>query len=286
MDLEYEHQLFNIENNVQDKDSLAWKKLCEYVEKVAEEGGEEFSPFEYLGQDLYFQIYTLPENISKLNKVKKIGLYGSRLKRIPPEIGQIEALEYFDPYTSYNLHWFPYEIINCKNLKDSRISTRALYGNYKYRRPFPDLRNNPVRYDNKLLKCSICKSEITYEKTNQVWVSLLVGTDVIPLLANLCSKECEEKLPQPPKAYIQYPHKGGKDLKQPLNEDELWEIEFAKRQKEMADTKNKNPEKKLNLKKFPTLKLIRKLWDKRDDQTKVYNQLNLTLVLFIPNGLF
>ena len=129
-------RISRIENNVQDRDSVAWKKLCEYVEKVAEEERDEFSPFEELGKELYDQIHTLPESISKLKKVKKMWLYGSQLKRIPPEIGEMESLEYFDPYTSYNLHWFPYEIINCKKLKDSRVSTRAIYGNFKNRKDF------------------------------------------------------------------------------------------------------------------------------------------------------
>jgi len=218
---EYEHALFDVKNDVQDKTSLAWKKLCEYVNIVEREERDEFSPFEYLGKELFSQIHTLPETIAKLKKVKKINLYGSQLKRIPPEIGEMEALEYFDPYTSYRLHWFPYEIKHCKKLRNSRVSTRALYGNYKHRRPFPDLTNNPVRYDGDILKCSICKKEITYDQTNQLWISLPVATDVLPLLVNLCSKECETKLPKPFEDYIQYAHKGGADLEQPLGEDEL-----------------------------------------------------------------
>lgn len=99
-------RIHKIENDVQDRNPVAWKKLCEYVDKVANENREEFSPLEELGQELFSQIHTLPETISKLKKVKKVWLYGSKLKRIPPEIGQMELLEYFDPYTSYDLHWF------------------------------------------------------------------------------------------------------------------------------------------------------------------------------------
>jgi hypothetical protein len=106
-----------IENNVQDRTSVAWKKLCEYVDKVAEENADEFAPLEYLGPELFAEIHTLPESISKLKNVKKAWLYGSKLKLIPPEIGAMQSLEDFDPYTSYDLHWFPYEILHCKNLK-------------------------------------------------------------------------------------------------------------------------------------------------------------------------
>jgi hypothetical protein len=132
-------RISKIENNVQDRNSVAWKKLCDYVDKVAIENRDEFSPVEELGKELFAQIHTLPETISKLKNVTKVWLYGSKLKRIPPEIGEMEALEYFDPYTSYDLHWFPYEITKCKNLKDSRVSTRALYGNWKNRMGFPQL---------------------------------------------------------------------------------------------------------------------------------------------------
>ncbi|WP_375182268.1 hypothetical protein, partial [Chryseobacterium sp.] len=171
-----------IENHVQDRNSVAWKKICDYIDRVAEDGREEFSPAEELGYDLFSQIHTLPETISKLKKIKKVRLYGNKLKRIPPEIGQMEALEYFDVYTSYDLHWFPYEIIHCKNLKDSRMSTRAVYGNYRNRMGFPDLSQNPVRYSGETVQCSVCRKTMSYEQTNQLWISLWVGTDVMPLL--------------------------------------------------------------------------------------------------------
>ncbi|BAV08379.1 hypothetical protein SAMN05421788_112186 [Filimonas lacunae] len=198
-----------IENDVQDRNSPAWIALCDYIDKVAEEGNETFSPAEAIGRELFSQIYTLPESISKLTKVKKVNLYGSNLKRIPPEIGYMEHMENFIPYTSYNLFWFPYEITKCKYLNDSCVSTRVLYGNYKNRKGFPNLENNPVRYHGNHVQCSICNKELTYAATNQLWISLEVGTDVLPLLANICSATCEVQLPSPADGYIPYPHKGG-----------------------------------------------------------------------------
>lgn len=219
-------RISKIENEVQDKNSVAWTKLCDYVEKVAKENLEDFSPAKELGQELFAQIYTLPETISKLKKVKRITLYGSKLKRIPPEIGEMDALEYFDPYTSYDLHWFPYEITKCKNLKNSRISTRTLYGNWKNRMKFPLLIHNPIRYTNQTVKCSICSRIMQYEQTNQLWISLNVATDILPLLLNLCSSECESRLPKPPEDYVQFAHKGGANLEQPLSDEELFELEI------------------------------------------------------------
>ena len=57
----------------------------------------------------------------------------------------MESLEEFTPYTSYKLHWFPFEITRCIKLVESTVSTRALYGNYLHRTPFPSLRGNPVK---------------------------------------------------------------------------------------------------------------------------------------------
>ncbi|MCU0353218.1 MAG: leucine-rich repeat domain-containing protein [Cytophagales bacterium] len=246
-----------IRNDIQDRNSLAWRKLCEYVEKVTTEGLDEFSPLEELGPELFCQICTLPEAIANLKKVKKMWLYGSKLKRIPPEIGKMESLEYFDPYTSYDLHWFPYEIMHCKNLKDSRVSTRVLYGNYKNRMMFPSLEQNPVRYLGHTVKCSICRKEMTYEQTIQLWISLWVGTDVLPLLANLCSEECTAQLPQPPKGYVRFAHKGGSELKQPTYQE--WEAANGVKltMEDIEKTQQNESEEKPKL-----LKVIRKIWDR------------------------
>lgn len=263
-------RILKIENDVQDRSSVAWKKLCDYIDKVATENREEFSPVEELGQELFAQIHTLPESISQLKKVKKVWLYGSKLKRVPPEIGEMEALEHFDPYTSYDLHWFPYEIIKCKNLKESRVSTRALFGNRKTRMGFPRLNHNPVRYIGDKVNCSVCSRTMTYEQTNQVWISLKVGTDILPLLTNLCSKECESQLPMPPKDYIQFAHKGGADLKQPLNEDERFKLEMKDYEDEQsknatetsqADNNETPQDKPTEKKELAILKLIRKIWE-------------------------
>lgn len=258
-------RISKIKNDIQDRNSDAWKKLCNYINQIAESGNEEFSPKEFLGEVHFSEIYTLPESIAKLKKVKKLWLYGSKLKRIPPEIGQMESLEYFDPYTSYDLHWFPYEITNCKNLKDSRISTRVLYGNYKNRMGFPLLDHNPVRYYGDKVYCSVCKKEMTYMETNQLWITLRIGTDIVPLLTNLCSNNCENTLPKPPENYVQYPHKGGSKLVQPPDEDEMWELKMKKREKEKSAVEQQTAilkHSKSKTGKIKTFKLIRRLWEK------------------------
>lgn len=200
----------------QNKKNESWGELLEYIDKVADEEIEDFDPRRGIGFEKFKEIIILPPTIGKLKKVKRMWLYGSSLKLIPPEIGEMDSLELFDPYTSYDLKWFPYEITNCKNLKASRISTRALLGNYKNRKPFPSLMENRIKYSGDLLKCSVCRKEIAYSKTNQLWITLNVATDPIPLLINLCSNECGDILPIGKGNYLEYSHKGGDEVKQPM----------------------------------------------------------------------
>jgi len=155
-----------------------------------------------------------------MKSVKRLYLYGSHLVRVPPEIGEMDGLEELDIYTSYRLHWLPYEITRCQKLKRSRASTRAFYGNYKYRPPFPRLSSYPLTNSKSAeageKKCSVCESKFG-GPANQAWISLKVATDVMPLLVNACSEACIQKLPLPAREYVDYPHKGGLDLLQPLD---------------------------------------------------------------------
>lgn len=200
--------LTKIKKDNQDRNSEAWLKLCNYIDECAENGTEEFFPAKYL-KEQFSQIRTLPESIAKLKHVKKMHLYGSNLVSIPPQIGEMHALEVFTPYTSENLCWFPYEITRCKKLKDSTVSTRVIYGNKKNKKTFPDLTDNPVTYNESIIRCSICNKEMIHSETHQFWISLWVGTDVLPLLVNLCSLDCGSMLPKGAEGYIPYAHKGG-----------------------------------------------------------------------------
>jgi hypothetical protein len=198
---------------IQNVRSEAWIALEAYIHRVAADGSDELNPIEGIGCEKWEQIVTLPPSIGTLRSVKFLSLYGSHLVRIPPEIGEMTNLEEFDPYTSYRLHWLPYEITRCKNLKRSRVSTRALYGNYKYRPPFPRLPS--INADLTPAFCSVCRGPFTVHGPHQVWISLRVATDVLPLLVHACSSECVQNLPKPPEGYVAEPHQGGWEIQQP-----------------------------------------------------------------------
>jgi hypothetical protein len=200
----------------QDTACSGWARLLELIEDAANDKREEFSPGREMTPEHWTQIVTLPPSIAKLKSVKHFILYGSSLVRIPPEIGEMASLEQFTPYTSYRLHWFPFEITRCMNLKRSTVSTRALYGNFKYRPPFPRLPQLHDAYTP--MRCSVCDSPFGESVPMQYWVSLCVGTDVVPLLVHACSKECLSKIPTPPKGYVQTLHQGGLGLTQPRSD--------------------------------------------------------------------
>lgn len=199
---------------VQDTSLPGWSALLSLVEDATRDRREAFSPKEDLGPVLWSQIVTLPPTIGKLKNVKKLRLYGSSLLRIPPEIGDMESLEEFVPYTSYGLHWFPYEITRCSRLRSCTVSTRALYGNYKFRQPFPSL--EPVISTLVPECCSVCRSPLVPATMEQRWISLRVATDVLPLLVNACSTSCLARLPCTPDDYVRGAHKGGLSVVQPL----------------------------------------------------------------------
>lgn len=214
----------------QDTECDAWKRLLVLVEDAAADGREEFAPLRALSVAERSQILTLPPTIAKLKAVKSLDLYGSYLVRLPPEVGEMAGLEEFDPYTSYRLHWFPYELTHCRQLRVSRVSTRAVYGNYKYRPPFPRLdpgadaasgRREPERLPLKrwtgspTRPCSVCGTPFEDRRRHRVWVSLRVATDVLPLLVNACSDGCVRRLPTPPDGYVRVPHQGGERVQQP-----------------------------------------------------------------------
>jgi len=164
-----------------------------------------------LGFEIWKDIRSLPKEISKLKNIKHLMLYGSNLERLPQEIGALELLNKFTPYTSRGLRWFPYELVQCRNLRESTVSTRELFGNRKNNKPFPNLEDNPVEYHGGN-KCSICKKEEKEIRFEQYWISTGIGTDILPLLAIVCSDECYSKLKKPHKSCYPTPHKGG-DLK-------------------------------------------------------------------------
>ena len=191
----------------------AWDSLLQLIEDAMRDGRELFKPREALGTDAWQQITRLPATMGALKAVKKLDLYGSSLLSIPPEVGEMDSLVEFVPYTSYGLHWFPYEITRCKKLRSSTVSTRALYGNYKSRPPFPDL--SKTVEDLVPATCSVCQGRLTMPEVHQVWISLRVASDVLPLLVNACSLQCIHNLPSSAPGYVQQPHKGGLGLVQP-----------------------------------------------------------------------
>jgi hypothetical protein len=201
-------QQIKVRTDSQDRSSIGWENLLKLIDECESNDSIEFNPGHKLLPEEWKGIRSLPKDISKLKFIKHLMLYGSNLQRLPQEIGQLSSLEKFTPYTSYGLRWFPYEIIECKKLKESTVSTRALFGNRKNKKPFPILDSNPVKYHGGN-KCSICKQNETQSIFEQYWISTHIGTDLLPLLAIVCSEECFSKIVNRHKDKFEELHKGG-----------------------------------------------------------------------------
>ncbi|GAB1822669.1 hypothetical protein [Herbidospora sp. RD11066] len=211
----------------QDTEAAGWQHLLARIDEAVADGRTLFKPFVGMSASERRQIVTLPPAIANLTAVKHLVLYGTNLVRIPPEIGAMTSLETFVPYTSHRLHWYPYELTRCAKLADSTVSTRVLYGNFKFRPPFPKLMpvtgaeaadfaalDPGVWGTDAVRTCSICDGPVQDEHY-QVWISRWVGTDVLPLLVNACSAACVAALPEPHPGYVPTPHTGGPDVVQP-----------------------------------------------------------------------
>lgn len=213
----------------QDTSSAGWLRLLAIVDEAVADGREDFDPLVELSPQERRDVITLPPSIARLTAVKHLKLYGSNLVRIPPEIGAMRSLEEFTPYTSHRLHWLPYEITRCPMLTRSTVSTRSLFGNSKLRPPFPRLRNvgegargarldalDPKRAGATAIStCSVCDGPVEGPELSQVWTSLRVATDVLPLLVNACSASCVAALPPGADGFTPEPHAGGWDPAQP-----------------------------------------------------------------------
>jgi hypothetical protein len=202
----------------QDTSCKAWKRVVARIEAAIDRGEDSLAPLEGLSGRQRAQIVTLPESIGRLVKVQKLLLYGSHLVRIPPQIAGMSSLEYLDVYTSRCLHFLPYEITRCARLRDSRVSTRCLYGNHKHRPPFPHLEGRDNAGALARLtpdRCSVCAAPLDAARSIRRWITLAVATDHLPLLVNACSLACVAALPKPADGFVQEPHVGGRDIVQP-----------------------------------------------------------------------
>lgn len=184
-----------------------WALVTRLAEEASRARADIFEPAAHIPWENWQDVITLPAGVQDLTHVRELRLYASHLRRLPPEVGAMRSLTSLDIYTSYSLHWLPYEVTRCAKLTSSRMSIRALYGNRKTRLPYPRL-SGPVDALSPQT-CSICDRSFGENAPHLWWTTQRVGSDDVPLLVHSCSDECTKSLPRPPPGYFAKPHKGG-----------------------------------------------------------------------------
>jgi hypothetical protein len=204
----------NMHVETQDQSATGWGQVAHLIERLAQTSAPILEPSAQIPWVDWMRVITLPPELASLTQVKEVRLYGSHLRRLPPEIGRMSSLRVLDVYTSYSLHWLPYEVTRCANLSASRMSTRALYGNGKTRLPFPRL-SRPIDV---LLPatCSVCDQPFGERGPEPFWTTQRVGTDYVPLLIHGCSNACIDAVPSAPPGFFERPHKGGGGVGMPI----------------------------------------------------------------------
>ena len=190
----------------------AWDIVQDVFDRVARHGNKKLILSEHMDREDYKALNTLPASIANLKDLRELVIYRSQISFLPREIMHCENLQVFTPYTSWRLHWLPYEITNCP-LKSTTISTRVLYGNYKLRPPFPNVKDKAWLWRDGKEYCSVCFKEC--DDLDQYWISQVIGTDIVPLLASVCGFVCLSALGDPANGYVPYPHQGGPLVTQP-----------------------------------------------------------------------
>jgi len=186
-----------LHGDLPDVSSRAWVRVIERIEAAAARHVEIFEPLEGLSDSERSEITTLPPEIARLTSVRVLKISCSGLSWLPPAIASMRSLEILDVYQSYRLHYLPFEIARCASLRESRVSTRALFGNYKCHAPFPDLLDPVNRAAIEAVtpkSCSICSVPIGSGSEHPRWITRRIGTDIVPLLLVVCSVACIEEL--------------------------------------------------------------------------------------------
>jgi hypothetical protein len=198
----------------QDQSAAGWAQVTDLIGRLARTDAPILEPSAQIPWEDWMRVVTLPAQVESLTHVLEVRLYGSHLRRLPPEIGRMASLRELDIYTCYSLHWLPYEVTRCANLRASRMSTRALYGNRKTRLPFPRL-SEPIEV---LLPAtgSVCAQPFGARTPQPFWTTQRVGTDYVPLLIHSCSSTCIDAVPYAPSGFFKRPHKGGGGVGMPI----------------------------------------------------------------------
>lgn len=113
---------------------------------------------------------------------------------------------------------------------------------------------------------SISRIENDVQDRNSVaWAKLCEYIDLLTENENDEFAPAKKLCQNHQKIMFNFPIQGGSNLKQPPDEDEIWEIEMKKRENDNVQSEQNLPLDNINVDKansFKLLKVIRKIWEK------------------------
>src|SRR5262245_61076897 len=86
----------NLHIEPQDASAPGWSQTIDLVQAATADQSSTFEPSAQMAWEDWIGVITLPSQISLMHALKELRLYGSHLRRLPPEIGGMSALENLD----------------------------------------------------------------------------------------------------------------------------------------------------------------------------------------------
>jgi len=148
-----------------------------------------------------------PKIVTEIKSLEYIKFTLTKIEHIPRDIYKLSNLMYFETYMNYSLHYLPFEIVHCANLKSYTISRRARYGVSPH--VYPKLEPLPLNLtqppEPKKDFCSVCLKSCAV--TYQLWTERIIGQyDKMPLLVHVCSNQCLSKIEQIDTSHLKQPY--------------------------------------------------------------------------------
>src|SRR5262245_11938788 len=82
----------NMHGEAQDQSAAGWGQVTDLIERLAQTSAPILEPSAQIPWEDWMRVITLPPQVASLTHVVEIRLYGSHLRRLPPETARMTLL--------------------------------------------------------------------------------------------------------------------------------------------------------------------------------------------------